>query len=117
MMCQTDHGQRSELTCSLLMTSNIWLQLTITTDLKFATDWNTEHAKSSPILAKSKGKAEQAFKTEKALIRKAKSEKHYPFLALLDFKNTPTHGMDSSPRQRLMSHRTKTLLSTSGHLL
>jgi len=81
-------------------------------------DWLPDmKSKSSPILAHSNGKAEQAFKTAKPLIRKAKREKHDPYLALLDFKNTPTHGMDSSPRERLMSHPTKTLLSTSGHLL
>ena len=39
------------------------------------------------------------------------------YLALLDFRNTPTQGMDTSPAQRLMSCRTKTLLPTSGTLL
>jgi hypothetical protein len=84
---------------------------------KFATDWNIEHVTSSPTFAQSNGKAEQAVKTAKALMRKAKSAKHDPYLALLDFRNTPTQGMDSSPAQRLMSRRTKTLLPTSGNLL
>ena len=38
-------------------------------------------------------------------------------LALLDFRNTPSQGMDSSPVQRLMNRRTKTLLPTTSQLL
>ena len=38
-------------------------------------------------------------------------------MAILDYRNTPTQGMDSSPAQRLMNRRTKTLLPTSGRLL
>lgn len=38
-------------------------------------------------------------------------------MAILDYRNTPTQGMDSSPAQRLMNRRTKTLLPTSGKLL
>ena len=40
-----------------------------------------------------------------------------PYLALLDFRNTPTQGMDTSPVQRLMNRRTKTLLPTKESLL
>ena len=38
-------------------------------------------------------------------------------MAILDYRNTPTQGMDSSPAQRLMNRRTKTLLPTSRALL
>ena len=38
-------------------------------------------------------------------------------LALLDFRNTPTQNMETSPAQRLMNRRTKTLMPTSGSLL
>ena len=39
------------------------------------------------------------------------------WLSFLDYRNTPTKGMDSSPVQRLMSKRTKTLLPVTQHLL
>ena len=38
-------------------------------------------------------------------------------LALLDWRNTPTEGMKSSPAQRMFGRRTRTLLSTSKELL
>lgn len=38
-------------------------------------------------------------------------------LALLDHRNTPTQGMSSSPAQRLMNRRTKTLLPATENLL
>ena len=40
-----------------------------------------------------------------------------PYLTLLDWRNTPTEGLDSSPVQRLMGRRTRTLLPTSTGLL
>ena len=36
---------------------------------------------------------------------------------LLDFRNTPSQGMDSSPVHRLMNRRTKTLFPTTSQLL
>ena len=48
---------------------------------------------------------------------KAKKEGSDAYLALLDYRNTPTHGLDTSPVQRLMSRRTKTLLPTTANLL
>ena len=38
-------------------------------------------------------------------------------MVILDYRNTPTQGMDSSPVQRLMNRCTKTLLPTSRTLL
>lgn len=38
-------------------------------------------------------------------------------MAILDYRNMPTQGMDSSPAQRLMNRRTKTLLPTTRALL
>lgn len=40
-----------------------------------------------------------------------------PNLSLLDYRNTPTEGVGSSPAQRLFGQRTKTLLPTSSRLL
>ena len=38
-------------------------------------------------------------------------------MALLDWRNTPSEGMSTSPAQRLMDRRCKTLLQTAGTLL
>ena len=43
-------------------------------------------------------------------MKKAKDSLSDPYLALLDFRNTPTQGMKQSPVQRLMNRRSQTLL-------
>ena len=50
-------------------------------------------------------------------MRKAKITGSDPWLSLLDHRNTPTAGMQTSPAQRLMSSRTRTLLPTTANLL
>ena len=40
-----------------------------------------------------------------------------PQLSLLDFRNTPLEGMDSSPAQRIFSRRTRTSLPLASKLL
>ncbi|XP_046346219.2 uncharacterized protein K02A2.6-like [Haliotis rufescens] len=84
---------------------------------KFAHDWGFNHVTSSPAYPQSNGKAEQAVKTAKQLLKKAKQAKSDPYLAILNFRNTPTQGLDSSPAQRLMSRRTRTLLPIPENLL
>ena len=84
---------------------------------KFTEKWDFEHTPSGPGNSKANGKAESAVKTAKSLLRKALDSDKDPYMAILDYRNTPTQGMDSSPAQRLMNRRTKTLLPTSGKLL
>lgn len=84
---------------------------------KFGREWLCEHVTSSPGYPQSNGKSEQAVKTTKSLMKRAKSSHKDPYLALLDFRNTPSQSMDSSPIQRLMNRRTKTLLPTKASLL
>lgn len=60
---------------------------------------------------------EAAVKTTKTLQKKASEANRDQWLSFLDYRNTPTEGMDSSPVQRLMSKRTKTLLPVAQHLL
>ena len=72
---------------------------------------------SSPGNSKANGKAESAVKTAKNLLHKALYSDKDPYTVILDYRNTPTQGMDSSPAQRLMNRRTKTLLPTSRTLL
>ena len=84
---------------------------------EFSTAWEFKHVTSSPTHAKSNGKAESAVKVAKKLFKKAYRDNKDPWLALLDQRNTPTQGVNSSPAQRLMSRRTRTLLPVSSNLL
>ena len=61
--------------------------------------------------------AEWAVQTVKNLLKKAILDKRDPYLALLEYRNTPTSNTLGSPAQRLMGRRTKTLLPTSNRLL
>ena len=40
-----------------------------------------------------------------------------PYLAFLDFRNTPTEGYTTSPAQRMLNRRTRTQLPMSNRLL
>ena len=55
-------------------------------------------------------------KLQKQIMRKARHDQKDMYLALLDFRNTPTHGFNTSPAQRLMNRRTNTLLPTKQSL-
>ena len=84
---------------------------------QFSKDWEFKHVTSSPSFPQSNGKVERAVRTAKGLMQKAKKAGSDPYLALLDFRNTPTQVIGSSPVQLLMSRRTRTLLPTSCKLL
>ncbi|KAK2564593.1 Retrovirus-related Pol polyprotein from transposon 17.6 [Acropora cervicornis] len=60
---------------------------------------------------------QERVKTAKSLLEKAAKAEQDPYLALLDWRNTPTETLNSSPVQRLFGRRTKTLLPTSNRLL
>ena len=83
----------------------------------FAVAYDFEHLLVSPANQKANGKAGSAAKSAKRLMRKCKDAHSDPFLALLDFRSTPTQGVGSSPVQRLMNRRTRTLLPTTRELL
>ncbi len=83
----------------------------------FARDWQFKHLTSSPRYPQFNGRAENAVKTCKTLMTKAKAAGQDPLLAFLDWRNTPTEGLGSSPAQRLMGRRTRTLLPTHKNLL
>ena len=80
---------------------------------RFAADWGFDHTMSSPYHSQSNGKAESAVKIAKGLLRKAQD----PYLALLEWRNTPTTGMTESPAQRLYSRRTRSVVLQAEGLL
>ena len=84
---------------------------------RFSRKWQFKHTTSSPAYPQSNGKVEQAAKAAKTLMKKAKKTGTDPYLSLLAQRNTPMQGLDSSPAQRLMCRRTKTLLPTTASLL
>ena len=83
----------------------------------FVKSWSFNHTTTSPRYPQSNGKAENAVKTVKHLFEKCKESGVSEFQALLDWCNTPTEGMATSPAQRLMGRRCRTLLPTSEGLL
>lgn len=92
-------------------------QFTSDTFQKFAGTWDFEHLTSSPGNPKANRKAESAVKTPKNHLRKALDSERDPYMAILDYRNTLTQGLDASPPQRLMNRSTKTLLPTARSLL
>ena len=66
---------------------------------------------------KSNGKVENAVKTAKRLMKKAKHSENDAHLALLDYRNSPTEGIGLSPAQVMFGRRTTTLLPISKRLL
>ncbi|BET02330.1 Reverse transcriptase (RNA-dependent DNA polymerase) [Nesidiocoris tenuis] len=83
----------------------------------FAKEWEFLHSTSSPHHSRGNGKAESAVKIAKTMMKKCKKDKSDFDAALLEWRNTPTEGMSSSPVQRLMSRRTRTRIPTSDKLL
>lgn len=85
--------------------------------VKFVDKWNFQHVTSSPHYLQSNGKAENAVHTVKSLSMKCWVAGVGEFQALLDWCNTLSDGMDTSPAQRLSGCCCKTSLPTSGSLL
>ena len=72
---------------------------------------------SSPRYPRSNGKAENTVKTAKLITKKALEAKCDVYLALLDFCNTHSEYLHSSPAQRMFGRRAQTLLPLSPSLL
>ena len=79
--------------------------------------WSFEHYTSSPRYPQSNGKAEKAVQTVKRLFTKCEASGQTEYLALLDWRKTPTEGVGTSPAQRLLGRRCKTPLPVSGSSL
>ena len=83
----------------------------------FANEWQFQHVTSSPRYPQSNGKVENAVRTVKRLFQKCALSGQSEFRALLDWRNTPSEGIGSSPAQRIMGRRCKTTLPISDALL
>ena len=83
-------------------------QFTCSEFAAFSTEWGFQHTTSSPGHQQSNGKAEAAVNIIKRLMKRAED----PYLALLEYRNTPTVGMTSSPAQRMFGHATRSILPT-----
>ena len=83
----------------------------------FSRTWEFKQLTNSLGKPRANGKAESAVKTAESLLRKALDSGKDPYMAILDYRKTPTQGMDSSPVQRLMNRRTRTQLPTTKSLL
>jgi len=84
---------------------------------QFAKLYEFTTANSSPIYPQSNGRTENAVKTCKRLMTKALENKADPFLALLDWRNTPSEQLKQSPVQLLFGRRTRTKLPAAQCLL
>ena len=83
----------------------------------FARAWGFDHITPSPRYPQSNGKAENAEKTVKRLFSKCRESNCSEFVSLLDWRNTLTEGLGSSPAQRFFGRHCKTLLPTHSILL
>ena len=63
---------------------------------QFASNYDMEHVTSSPHYPQSNGKVENAIKTAKSLLKKSKAARSDIYLALLEWRNTPSEGLQSS---------------------
>ena len=83
---------------------------------QFTKDYCFQHCTASPYYPQSNGMAERAVQTVKNCLKKALLDRRDPYLALLEYRNTPMSDDLGSPAQRLMGRRTKTLIPTSTKL-
>ena len=84
---------------------------------EFSRQWNFVHVTSSPAYSQSNGKVEAAVSSAKNVMSKSRKVRTDPYLALLEYRNTPSQGLGTSPVQRLMSRRTRAQLHIIPKLL
>ena len=83
----------------------------------FADEWGFVTTTSSPRYPQSNGMSERAVQTMKKLLRKADEDNRDPYIALLEYRNTPVTGLAYSPAELLMSRKLKDNLPVAGTLL
>ena len=94
-----------------------WTPLNSRTFAQFAKDYYFTHQTSSPEYPQNNGKVESTIKIAKNIIKKTKKTNGNVNLALLEWRNIPTEGLNSSPAQRFFGRRTRTLLPVKNSLM
>lgn len=84
---------------------------------QFAEEWDVQIKTSSPNYAQSNGQSERHIQTIKKLMTKAAEEGKDPYIALLQYRNTPLSGLEVSPAQLLFSRRLRTKIPTTAQSL
>ena len=83
----------------------------------FAQEWGIKTTTSSPTYAQSNGQAERFVQTLKGLLKKADEEGRDPYIALLEYRNTPISALQYTPSQMLMISLLRSKLPTKQSLL
>ncbi|CAH2101985.1 unnamed protein product [Euphydryas editha] len=78
----------------------------------FMREWQIKHITSSPYHSRSNGLVERSIRTIKNILKKCYSDKKDPYLAILQFRNTPK-SCGYSPAQMCMSRRLRTRIPIS----
>ena len=84
---------------------------------QFAAEWGITITTSSPQYPQSNGQAERFVQTLKNMLKKATEEGRDPYIALLEYRNTPISGLKYSPSQLLMSRLLQSKLPIASRLL
>lgn len=84
---------------------------------KFSEAWGFTHQTASPHYPQSNGKAESAVKTAKNIMQKAIHAGIDGWKAILEYRNTPTQQLNTSPVQRFYGRRTRGALPQRSSLL
>ena len=84
---------------------------------QFAESWGITVTTSSPTYAQSNGQAERAVQTLKSLLKKADEEGRDPYIAMLEYRNTPISGLRYAPAQLAMSRLLRSKLPTTKAVL
>lgn len=79
---------------------------------KFAKEWDFMHTTSSPYHPESNGLAEKMVQTAKHTLKKSKKDGKDPYLAILEYCNTPIDGVGFLA-QLLMSRRLRSILPST----
>ena len=86
--------------------------------LTFANAWGIKTTTSSPTYSQSNGQAEGCVvQTMKNVFKKAHEQNRDPYLALLEYRNSPITGLKYSPAQILMSRRLRLKIPVATSLL
>jgi len=77
----------------------------------FAFEWKFRHFFSLPHHSRFNSKLESVVKIVKSIFKKAIADNKEPWLALLDYRDALTEGIQTSPCQCLMSGRSRTVFT------